>query len=67
MKREIIILSQCECDQLVEATEMWFARGGGAINAKIKKVELLHEHDYAGSIMPPDWNKHEPSKEVLKW
>jgi len=59
-------LTNCENNQLVEATGMWFARSGGAINLKIKKVEILHEHEDSAGVMPKGFSKHKVSKKFYE-
>jgi len=67
MTREILRLTKCENDQLVEATRLWFARSGGVIDQKIKVVNLKQEDEVPDFIMPPRWNKHKPCDDSKDW
>ncbi len=60
-------LTKCELNQLTEATRLWFARNGGAIDQKIKSINLKTEDGEPDFIMPPKWNKHKPCEESEDW
>ena len=65
--RDTIHLTECENNQLVEATRFWFAKNGGVVDRKIKVVKLNQEDETLDFIMPPKWNKHEPCKASKYW
>ena len=60
-------LTECEGEQLIEATRLWFARNGGVVDVTIKKVAEQHNHEHNDDVMPPGWSKHMPTTEVMTW
>lgn len=65
--REPLRLTECELKQLTEATQMWFAKGGGPVDVKIKKVLMSQEDEAPDYVMPPRWNKHKPCEDSKDW
>ena len=54
--------TKCESDQIIEAFTLWFARSGGIVDIKIKKIEMSHEHEELNSVMPQGFSKHNPKR-----
>ena len=50
-------LTTCEGDQLIEATRLWFAKNGGVVDVKIKKIAQQHEHEHNDDVMPSGFNR----------
>jgi len=65
--KELMKLTDCENDQLVEATRLWFARSGGVVEVSIKKVAQQHSHEHHDDIMPPGFGRVKILPEVKQW
>lgn len=59
-------LTTCEGDQLIEATRLWFAKSGGVIKIKIKKVKLVHDQDESVYFIPKDFENSYTNKDRMK-